>query len=185
MSNESSLINASSSENIDNESDEDLLELNLKFKKNTQSRRCSVFSKSCDPDQESDSQTSSSFDDSNHSYEIIKNRPFEKEHTHKTPEQLRQLKSQLKSIVIFKYLDNDELELIIDSMFEKTCEKDELIICEGDTGYYFYVVIRGVFQVFLKDSNSPDDEGYGKRHKDYNGTGFFGELSLLYDTVSC
>lgn len=72
-------------------------------------------------------------------------------------------------------------------MFPRECEKDEIIIHEGDSGYYFYVIFSGVYEIFIKQistfENSETESIYGKKYGEYKETGFFGELSLLYDQV--
>ena len=90
---------------IAGETDDELFELDWEMRKKTQTRRCSVFSKSFDPNSSKSSKTEVT-DYAENSYEIVKNKPFE---LNQTP--------------------------------------------------------------------------YGTKYSEYNGTGFFGELSLLYDQV--
>ena len=168
---------------IAGETDDELFELDWEMRKKTQTRRCSVFSKSFDPNSSKSSKTEVT-DYAENSYEIVKNKPFENMHCEKSPEQRTQLKTLLSSNVLFKYLNEEELDAIIDEMFERPCQKDEVIIKEGDTGHYFYVIMSGVYQIFIKKKPFElNQTPYGTKYSEYNGTGFFGELSLLYDQV--
>lgn len=176
------LLNVSDKSATEAETDDELLELDWELRKKTQSRRCSVFSKSYDPND--NAKAESTDEDEDESYEIIKNKPYENTPSVKTAEQRAQLKTILSSIILFKYLSNEELELIIEEMFERPCEKDEVIIKEGDTGYYFYVIMSGVYEIFIQQKPFElNEHANGTKYSEYNGTGFFGELSLLYDQV--
>ena len=68
-------------------------------------------------------------------------------------------------------LDNEQEGDIIDAMFEKKVDKDEMIIKEGDEGDNFYIIERGEF-VALKG----DQEVFS-----YDNKGSFGELALMYN----
>ena len=83
------------------------------------------------------------------------------------------LRNVLSSIVIFKYLYDEDMERVIDCMFERKCGENETIIKEGDNGNYFYVILNGMYKVFKAD----------KYVIEYNNTGYFGELALLYNQV--
>ena len=179
--------------------DDELLDLDWEVRKKSQSRRCSVFSRSYDPskdcplDEDDDKSLHSdeSLEGDVEPYEITKNKPFEKRKDfEKTIEHKTQLKKTLQSIVIFKFLYSHELDEIIEAMIPRECEKDEIIIHEGDSGYYFYVIFSGVYDIFIKQKSTFEntetsnvDSRFGKKYSEYNETGFFGELSLLYDQV--
>lgn len=72
---------------------------------------------------------------------------------------------------MFDGLDNEQESDIIDAMFEKKVDKDELIIKEGDEGDNFYIIEKGEF-VALKS----DQEVFS-----YDNKGSFGELALMYN----
>jgi hypothetical protein len=172
-------------------------EWNLK-NKNKPSRRCSVFSKTIDPEVDFISQESmiikESIDEQHefidlieeNAYEVMKNTKFEGKQTLKTDDQREQIKKVLYSIVIFKHLYEEEINKIIDSMFERPCTKDEIIIREGDSGYYFYIILNGVYEIFIKGQpfDANDQNKMTTQYKEYIDKGFFGELSLLYDQVN-
>ena len=178
-------LNISDKSAIEAETDDELLELDWELKKKTQSRRCSVFSKSYDPSDSAVVETRDELGpDEDELYEIIKNKPFENMLSVKSTVQRVQLKTLLSSIILFKYLSDEELDSIIEEMFERPCDKDEVIIKEGDTGYYFYVIMSGVYEIFIQQKPFELNETVnGTKFSEYNGTGFFGELSLLYDQV--
>ena len=60
---------------IAGETDDELFELDWEMRKKTQTRRCSVFSKSFDPNSSKSSKTEVT-DYAENSYEIVKNKPF-------------------------------------------------------------------------------------------------------------
>jgi cAMP-dependent protein kinase regulator len=77
-------------------------------------------------------------------------------------------------------------------MFERPCEPDEIIIKEGDNGNYFYIILKGVFDIYIKNASKPpassesSDENdefkeFGHKVTEYRDKGFFGELALLYN----
>jgi hypothetical protein len=181
------------------------LEWTQKNKKTKQLRRNSVFSKSIDPVEavsygNNNNSTcycfnedlDSSYDEDD--YEFIRNKKFEAQFSkEKTEEQRLKIKQTLSSIVIFKHLYDEELEKLIDSTFEKVCLEQEIIIREGDNGHYFYIIYSGVYEIFIKEkfseintNNHQNDDDYhkhGNKYSEYIDSGFFGELSLLYNQV--
>lgn len=123
--------------------------------------------------------------------ETTQNRLFEERHialkqTISDGDQ-EKIKSTLSSIVLFKQMfdTQDELEQrqIIGSMFERVCRRDEVVISQGDEGNYFYVIMRGAFDVYVKSPGAPEDQLYGKRVVQLKDKGYFGELALLYNQV--
>lgn len=135
--------------------------------------------------------------------EIIKNRFYENHEKlfrkEMSAETRQIIKTTLSSIVLFKQIFDNENDLeqqqVIDSMFERICNRDEIIICQGDEGHYFYVITKGCFDIYVKPaensrkpscSNSIDEENcltFGKKVAQLNNKGYFGELALLYNQV--
>lgn len=72
--------------------------------------------------------------------------------------------------LLFKNLDREPLNQIIDAMFEKRIPRNVELIRQGDDGDYFYVIDSGRFQV-LKDGRPIVELGTGES---------FGELALMY-----
>jgi len=65
---------------------------------------------------------------------------------------------------------------VLDAMFERKTEADEHIIDQGDDGDNFYVIDRGIFDIYVKI------DGADKKVGAYNNKGSFGELALMYNT---
>ncbi len=93
--------------------------------------------------------------------EIKQNEPFEKsaKMRAKSKEQAENLRKCLRSIILFKHLYDEDLELIINSMFERRCFDGEVVIREGAPGNYFYVILNGVYEVFIRDKANRDGSG--------------------------
>jgi len=94
----------------------------------------------------------------------------------KTDEQRKRLQVAVKDILIFKSLDQEQREYVLDAMFEKQVSAGEKVIELGDNGDFFYVVDSGVLDCFIKIN------GEEKKVFTYDNTGAFGELALMYNT---
>jgi len=94
----------------------------------------------------------------------------------KTDEQRKRLQVAVQNILIFKSLDQEQREYVLDAMFEKTVPAGEKVIELGDNGDYFYVVDSGKLDCFIKI------DGEEKKVLTYDNTGAFGELALMYNT---
>jgi len=94
----------------------------------------------------------------------------------KTDEQRTRLQERVKSQLLFRTLDQDQLIEVIDAMFEHKVKAGETVIRQGDDGDYFYVVEEGVYHALINC-----DDGSMKKVFEYNGEGNFGELALLYN----
>ena len=81
------------------------------------------------------------------------------------------IKLAMQKCILFDGLDNEQESDIIDAMFEKKVDKDEMIIKEGHEGDNFYIIEKGEF-VALK----ADQEVFS-----YDNKGSFGELALMYN----
>jgi len=182
-------IESEHSRDEDDEISEDLDEVNELTKKHSLRaisvlRRGSVFSKTFDPEDENDLDKLYQVNDQTNEsdYDVIQNRQFDSLLKDKTFEQREKLFKIISSIVIFKHLYEDDINELIDSMFERRCKKSEEIIREGDNGNYFYVIISGTYDAYIKDIKNKDiDDKYGRKVREYKDAGYFGELALLYD----
>lgn len=104
---------------------------------------------------------------------------------HKTEEQKERIMSMVKNNFLFHNLDDEQLDEVVLSMFEKTASVGEAVVTQGDDGDYFYVVESGTFDIFVTP--------YGEEPANVGniGTGgSFGELALMYNapraaTVEC
>ena len=95
---------------------------------------------------------------------------------HKSVEQCRRLRDSVKSILIFKSLDAEQMTSVINAMFEVKVEPEYRVIEQGHDGDNFYVIESGVFDVYVKTSGGEEKKVYT-----FEETGSFGELALLYN----
>ncbi|XP_057296324.1 cAMP-dependent protein kinase type II regulatory subunit-like isoform X2 [Hydractinia symbiolongicarpus] len=94
----------------------------------------------------------------------------------KSDAQRKRLNEAVKNILLFKNLDAEELNQVLDAMFERKTTPGEHIIDQGDDGDNFYIIDRGVFDIYVKI------DGNNKKVGAYNNKGSFGELALMYNT---
>lgn len=88
----------------------------------------------------------------------------------KSNEARNRIRTVITSNILFKNLDEEQLEDLIDEMFEVRLKPDEVIIRQGDDGDNFYVVDSGELYVLYKDVVVATI-GVGKG---------FGEIALMY-----
>lgn len=60
----------------------------------------------------------------------------------KSDEQRSRLADAVRSILLFRALDTQQMRDVLDAMFEKRVEPDDYIIKQGDDGDNFYVIER-------------------------------------------
>ncbi|XP_061418852.1 cAMP-dependent protein kinase type II-alpha regulatory subunit-like [Lethenteron reissneri] len=94
----------------------------------------------------------------------------------KTDEQRNRLQEACKHILIFKNLDQEQMSQVLDAMFEKTVETGEHVIDQGADGDNFYVIERGMYDIYVTTNDVSRCVGA------YNNRGSFGELALMYNT---
>ncbi|VDD77813.1 unnamed protein product [Mesocestoides corti] len=110
------------------------------------------------------------------SYDPEKEDKFEKVVHEKTEEQRQRLTNATKGILLFRCLDEDQMRDVIDAMFERKVEAGERVITFGEDGDNFYVIEEGNYDIIVKV------KGVEKKVGQYNGSGSFGELALMYNT---
>ncbi|BES90294.1 camp-dependent protein kinase [Nesidiocoris tenuis] len=93
----------------------------------------------------------------------------------KSDEQRQKLAENVKNILLFRSLDQEQMNDVLNAMFEKRVQKGDTIIKQGDDGDNFYVIESGTFEAYIKV------EGADKLIHTYHGSGSFGELALLYN----
>jgi cAMP-dependent protein kinase regulator len=142
---------------VENESDEEDVEPPLSYREAMTSRRKSVFGESYEPDDQELGE--------------------EKVVHPKSDAQRRRLIESVKNIFLFKSLDTEQTNEVLDAMFEKKVNKNDKVIVQGDDGDNFYVVDSGTFDVFV--SRGSEDP---KLVFNYSNEGSFGELALMYNT---
>lgn len=95
----------------------------------------------------------------------------------KTDQQRKRLETVIHKMLMFKSLDLEQIQQILDAMFERLVEPGEHVIDEGDDGDNFYIIERGHYDIFITEPGTDQ-----QRHKGtYNDTGAFGELALMYN----
>lgn len=103
---------------------------------------------------------------------------------HKTTDQLDRLRTSVSSNFLFSHLDDDSSNLVLGALVEKPIPaKDIKVITQGDAGDYFYVVERGVFDIYVNTAGyvTPGPEGMGAKVNTIGPGGSFGELALMYN----
>jgi len=93
----------------------------------------------------------------------------------KSDEQRKRLTAVVDNMLLFKNIDTEQFNQVIDAMFEKVVEPGENIIKEGDDGDYFYIIEKGQYDVYK------EIEGEQKKVFQYDNKGNFGELALMYN----
>ncbi|XP_072845414.1 cAMP-dependent protein kinase type II-alpha regulatory subunit [Pogona vitticeps] len=94
----------------------------------------------------------------------------------KTDEQRCRLQEACKDILLFKNLDQEQLSQVLDAMFERRVQPQEHVIDQGDDGDNFYVIERGLYDIFVTRDGQTRCVGR------YDNHGSFGELALMYNT---
>ncbi|XP_020800986.1 cAMP-dependent protein kinase type II regulatory subunit isoform X1 [Drosophila serrata] len=89
----------------------------------------------------------------------------------KTDEQRARLVESVKNVLLFRSLDKEQMNQVLDAMFERKVQPLDYIIRQGDDGDNFYVIESGVYKVYIDDNHI----------NTYTHTGLFGELALLYN----
>jgi len=89
----------------------------------------------------------------------------------KSDEQRTRLIESVRNILLFRSLDKDQMNQVLDAMFERKVAVDEIVIRQGDDGDNFYVIESGKYKAFVGDQHIHT----------YNNSGSFGELALLYN----
>lgn len=94
----------------------------------------------------------------------------------KSDDQRQRLNEAIKNILLFKNVAPEQLNEVLDAMFEKKVQPGDHVIDQGDDGDNFYVIDKGVYDIFVKI------DGTDKLVGSYNEKGSFGELALMYNT---
>ncbi|KAH8284867.1 hypothetical protein KR054_001937 [Drosophila jambulina] len=89
----------------------------------------------------------------------------------KTDEQRARLVESVKNVLLFRSLDKEQMNQVLDAMFERKVQPLDYIIRQGDDGDNFYVIESGIYKVYIDDNHI----------NTYTHTGLFGELALLYN----
>ncbi|KZS97534.1 camp-dependent protein kinase regulatory subunit [Sistotremastrum niveocremeum HHB9708] len=118
----------------------------------------------------------------------------------KTSDQLRRIKQAISGNFIFRDIGDEQLKSVLGAMEETRVGANEVVIRQGDTGDYFYVVEEGLLQCFIKNDPVPPASLTSHNNAAYPSTIFppgyhpdfgkqvaeckpgdqFGELALMY-----
>ncbi|KAI8976196.1 cyclic nucleotide-binding-like protein [Pilobolus umbonatus] len=93
----------------------------------------------------------------------------------KTPAQMDRIKQSVGGNFLFKSLDEEHHQDVVDSMSEAIIEAGTSIIQQGDVGDYFYIVESGTFDCYITKDESE------MKVTSYEEGGSFGELALMYN----
>ncbi|KAI3378541.1 hypothetical protein SNEBB_004434 [Seison nebaliae] len=93
----------------------------------------------------------------------------------KTDEQRARLQKAVTNILLFRDLDDEQLQDVIDAMKEKDVKAGEKIIEQGQDGDFFYVIEKGDYEVYVSHDEVE------KKVNTYKDQGSFGELALMYN----
>lgn len=115
----------------------------------------------------------------------------------KTASQRARIEASIVSNLLFRNLDRDQYDDVVNAMKEVAVLARTEVIVQGAVGDYFYVVEEGAFEVWVRPTpthtyvgpgqsttttTSNDGEGSeSKRVATYGPGGSFGELALMYN----
>jgi CRP-like cAMP-binding protein len=91
-----------------------------------------------------------------------------------SPADLRGLENATRNNILFKSLASNQRRKIYNAMKRVEVSNGNVIIKEGASGDFFYVVLQGTFHALKKQCG---DQPVAK----YNSGGSFGELALMYN----
>ncbi|KAF9354389.1 hypothetical protein BGX26_007783 [Mortierella sp. AD094] len=94
----------------------------------------------------------------------------------KTEEQRRRIEISISNNFLFKNLDEDQHEDVVNAMTEKRFQRGVNVIEQGAVGDFFYVVEIGTLDVFVAKNGNPAEKVF-----EYGPGGSFGELALMYN----
>ncbi|KAI8332812.1 cyclic nucleotide-binding-like protein [Chlamydoabsidia padenii] len=89
----------------------------------------------------------------------------------KTSDQCDRIRSSVGNNFLFKHLDEEQAQAVVDAMAEKQVQEGDVIIEQGGVGDYFYIVESGTFDCLINN----------QRVVSYEAGGSFGELALMYN----
>ncbi|GAB5591536.1 hypothetical protein Unana1_06436 [Umbelopsis nana] len=94
----------------------------------------------------------------------------------KTAEQKERIQTYIGNNFLFKNLDEEQYNDVVNAMAEKLVSSGTNIIEQGGVGDYFYVVESGTFDCFISKDGEPPIKVIS-----YEAGGSFGELALMYN----
>lgn len=104
---------------------------------------------------------------------------FVKKVISKTPAQIEGIKKSVGNNFLFKNLDEEHHQDVVDAMVETLVAEGTSIIEQGGVGDFFYVVESGTFNCFI--TTKENDIETSQVVATYEAGGSFGELALMYN----
>ncbi|ORX36483.1 cAMP dependent protein kinase regulatory subunit [Kockovaella imperatae] len=108
-------------------------------------------------------------------------------HYPKSEEQLARIRNAIKPNFLFRNLDEEQEADVLGAMKEVQVPAGDLVIEQGAAGDFFYVVERGVLDVYVKrdgqvlDQDKGDHQKLGKKVAECKEGSSFGELALMHN----
>lgn len=102
---------------------------------------------------------------------------FKKIVIEKSEEQRTRIKESVKNSFLFKNLDNEQYEDVVNAMAEHKAAAGDKVIEQGGIGDFFYIVQTGRFEALISRNNEP-----AVKVAEYGPGGSFGELALMYNS---
>jgi len=108
----------------------------------------------------------------------------------KTPSQRSRIETSIANNLLFRNLDEDQHNDVLNAMKEVTVQAGTEVIVQGAVGDFFYVVEEGAFEVWVRAPPTHEYTGPGqsithpgeeKKVATYGPGGSFGELALMYN----
>ncbi|GAA6060998.1 hypothetical protein JCM10212_000684 [Sporobolomyces blumeae] len=108
----------------------------------------------------------------------------------KTPSQRARIEASIANNLLFRNLDEDQHNDVLNAMKEVTVQSGTEVIVQGAVGDFFYVVEEGTFEVWVRAPPTHEYTGPGqtithpgeeKKVATYGPGGSFGELALMYN----
>ena len=94
----------------------------------------------------------------------------------KTDAQRERLTEAVSGILLFRSLEPEQMQQVIDAMFWREVNPQEHVIEQGEEGDNFYVIDAGTYDVYVKAN-----DGNQKKVHQFEAKGSFGELALMYN----
>ena len=96
----------------------------------------------------------------------------------KTDDEMARLKEAMGNAFLFRSLDPDQSHKVAMALVPQDFKAGETVITEGEeVANHFYVVEKGILDCFKKNSST----GQNEKVFEYDNSGAFGELALLYN----
>lgn len=96
----------------------------------------------------------------------------------KSEEQRLRIQENIGNNFLFRNLDEEQRNDIVNAMAEKCIKPGDVVIQQGAVGDFFYVVESGTLDVFVSKDGG---KSLGDKVTDYTAGGSFGELALMYN----